>query len=286
MRGKLLFVVIVLLLSLGLKSDKPAYVLYDKKGKETSYQSMISEIKRADIVFIGELHDNPIVHWLQIEITKGLFIEHGKNLVLGAEMFEADNQIIIDEYLDGMLSTKKFEEECRLWDNYKTDYKPLLEFAKANGIKFIATNIPRRYASIVYNHGFEGLEKLSSEAKSFMAPLPMIYDSTVKCYSEMLKLGREHGGANLPKAQVTKDATMAHFIRENYNKKGAFIHYNGTYHSDNYEGIVWYIKKAIKNVRVFTISSVQQTDISKLEEEHIGKADIVICIPENMTTTY
>ncbi len=286
MRGKLLFALTVLMLNSGLKPDKPAYILYDKNGKVTSYQSLVSEIKKADIVFIGELHNNPIVHWLQLELTKDLFNKHGKNLVLGAEMLEADNQIIVDEYLAGLLTTKKFEEECRLWDNYKTDYKPLLEFAKTSGIKFIATNIPRRYASIVYNSGFEGLEKLSAEAKVFMAPLPLEYDSTVNCYSEMLKMGRSHGGTNLPKAQAAKDATMAYFIKGNYNKKGAFVHYNGAYHSDNYEGIVWYIKKAIKNVKVFTVSSVQQTDISKLEEEHIGKADVIICIPDNMTTTY
>ncbi len=283
---KHIIILAFLFLTLGFKSDKPAYVLYNKEGKNISYQGLLSEMIKADFVFIGELHNNPIVHWLQLELTKALFDEHGDNLVIGAEMFEADNQIIIDEYLKGFLTTKKFEAECRLWDNYKTDYKPLLEFAKPNGIKFIATNIPRRYASMVYNHGFEGLEKLSAEAKVFMVPLPMVYDSTINCYSEMLKMGGGHGGTNLPKAQALKDATMAHFIQENYNRKGAFVHYNGVYHSDNHEGIVWYLKKAIKNAKVFTVSCVQQSDISKLEQNHMGKADIIICVPDNMTTTY
>jgi len=286
MRKTLLFPSVMFLFLIGFKSDKPAYILYDKNGKETSYKSIVSEMKKADIVFIGELHNNPIVHWLQLELTKDLFNKHNENLVLGAEMFEADNQIIVDEYLGGLISTRKFETECRLWDNYKTDYKPLLEFAKGNGLKFVATNIPRRYASMVYIGGFDGLENLSTDAKSFMAPLPIAYDSTVNCYNEMLKMGGGHGGANLPKSQAMKDATMAYFIVKNYNEKGAFVHYNGAYHSDNYEGIIWYVKKTLKNAKVFTISNVQQDDISKLEEENIGKADIVICTPQNMTTTY
>ena len=33
-----------------------------------------------------------------------------------------------------LASKSKFENECRLWDNYSTDYKPTLEFCKSNEI--------------------------------------------------------------------------------------------------------------------------------------------------------
>ena len=75
-------------------------------------------------------------------------------------------------------SKKSFEKESKIWDNYKTDYSPLVEFAKDSSLMFVATNIPRRYASIVYGKGFEGLENLEPEAKGYIAPLPVEYDAS------------------------------------------------------------------------------------------------------------
>jgi len=106
---------------------------------------MLKEAADADIVLFGELHDNPISHWLQLELTKDLYDLKKDKLVLGAEMFESDNQVILDEYLSGKILQSSFESEARLWSNYKTDYKPLVEFARINKLKFVASNIPRRY---------------------------------------------------------------------------------------------------------------------------------------------
>ena len=97
----LLFASVILL---AFKADKPAYNLFDNKGKEVKYSKMVDELKGADIVFFGELHDNPIAHWLQLELTRGLFNEKSGKLILGAEMFEADNQLILNEYLSGLYS--------------------------------------------------------------------------------------------------------------------------------------------------------------------------------------
>src|SRR5690554_5028623 len=125
---------------------------------------MVNELALTDIALFGELHDNPIAHWLQIELCHRLNNKE-KGLVLGAEMFETDNQLILDEYLTGLISQRRFEGEARLWNNYKTDYKPLVEFARENSIPFIATNIPRRYASMVASSDFKALDSLTAEAK-------------------------------------------------------------------------------------------------------------------------
>lgn len=95
-----------------------------------------------------------------------------------------------------------------------------------------------------------------------------------------------HGGSNLPKAQAIKDATMAHFILQYYQNGSLFIHFNGAYHSDFYEGILWYLKKNRPELKYATITTVSQKNIGQLEAEHLGRADYIICVPENMTTTY
>lgn len=279
--------VLLFFVFVAFKSDKPAYLLFNKAGKTVKYSKMLKQIEDADIVLFGELHNNPISHWLQLELTINIFELKGDNLVLGAEMFESDNQVILTEYLDSLISQRSFEAEARLWPNYKTDYKPLIEFANKNRLKFVATNVPRRYASMVNSKGFEGLEELSDKAKMFIPPFPIRYDAELNCYKSMLNMKGmgSHVNENFPKAQALKDATMAHFIMENWTEGQLLLHYHGAYHSDNFESIFWHLKQQNPNLNIVTITTVSQEDISELEEDNNGKADFTICVDEDMTST-
>ena len=279
----------VLLLSLMfsnimLYAQKEAYQIYNSKEKSVNYTKLLNQAQEADVIFFGEFHDNLIVHWLQLELTQDLY-SIDSNLTLGAEMMESDNQLVIDEYLAGYYNAKKLISESKTWPNFKTDYLPLLEFAKVNDLRFIATNIPRRYAGIVYSHGLDTLEYLSEQAKSFIAPLPIRIDTSLASYQEMLAMGMGHGGDNLPKSQAIKDATMACFISNNLQLEGKFIHYHGAFHSKNYEGIYWYLKQLKPDLNILTIGCEEQEDIFELKEEH-DKADFIIVIPTSMTKTH
>jgi uncharacterized iron-regulated protein len=269
--------------------DKPAYKIFTGEGRKADYGDMVKESMKADVVFFGELHDNPISHWLELELTRGLLADKGKNLVLAAEMFETDNQLIIDEYFAGLFKESSFESEVRKWNNYATDYKPLLNFAKENGLKFIASNIPRHYASMVASGGFEELQKVSDEGKKFIAPLPIEYDPELPCYKDMLSMGAGpmgHASENLPKAQAIKDATMANSIVKYRQPGQTVIHFNGSYHSDRYMGIIWYLNKYSPGLKIVTITTILQDDIDKMGDEGNGKADFVIVVPTTMTRTY
>jgi uncharacterized iron-regulated protein len=291
MRTTAIFTILASLAIISFKADKPAYVLYDAEGNNVRYQKMIETISSADVVFFGELHDNPIAHWLEHEVTADLYKTAGNKLVMGAEMFETDNQLLIDEYLAKDYEADKFEAEVKLWKNYKTDYKPLVEFARKNGLPFIATNIPRRYASMVSRKGFEALDSLSDDARALIAPLPLYYDPEIKCYKDMMNMHGMPGMAampneNLPKAQAIKDATMAHFILKNLSPGQLFIHFNGSYHSDNYLGIIYYLKMYRPDIKIATITTVLQADPETLLPENKGLADFVVVVPETMTRTY
>ncbi len=268
----------------GYSQTKPAYLLYDAKGKKVSYDKMMKKLAKADMVMFGELHNNPICHWLQYEVTAEL--RESRDLILGAEMFEADNQEALNQYLAGEIDAKGLDTLARLWGNYKTDYAPLVEIAKQHNLTFVATNVPRRYANLVYRQGFEALDQLTDEEKSWMAPLPIAYDANLPGYKNMLDMMGGHGGENLPKAQAIKDATMAYFTLKYYQPGSLFIHYNGAYHSQNYEGILWYLQREKPDLNYVTIHTVLQEDISKLEEEHKNSADFIICVDKDMTTTY
>lgn len=278
-------VLLALLISFNaVAQDKLPYQLYDVNGKKTSYDKMLKQAENVEVVLFGEHHDNSIIHWLQLEFTKDL--AENKQLVLGAEMIEADNQKQLNQYLKDEINQKQFDTLARLWNNHKTDYKPLVDFAKEKKLNFIATNVPRRYASLTYKQGFEALDKLSAEEKSWMAPLPIKYDKNLPGYVKMLEMMGDHANDNLPKAQAIKDATMGYFILQNLKTNTTFVHYNGTYHSDNFDGINWYLKQAKPAIKIMTIATVSQKDISKLEKENIKLADFIIVVDEDMTKTF
>ena len=278
-----LFLVAVLYLTGIAQSGQPTK-LFNSSGKAVKYKKLLKEAKQADVILFGEYHNNPISHWLQYELTADL-IAAGP-VVLGAEMFEADNQEPLSQYLRGEIDFMGLDTLARLWSNYKTDYAPLVDLARDNGLKFIATNIPRRYASMVYHGGFEALEELSDLEKSWMASLPIAYDADLPGYKAMLDMMGGHGGETLPMAQAIKDATMAEFILSNKQPGVPFIHYNGAYHSDNYEGILWYLKNSSPDLRYLTITTVEQSDLQSLETGNKNRADFIIVVDEHMTKTY
>jgi uncharacterized iron-regulated protein len=286
--------ILFILLFCAFTSDKKAFQVFNQKGKAIEYEQLVTDALEADIVLFGELHNNPICHWLELQLLKDLYGKKKEKLVLGAEMFEADDQVVVTEYLQRKITGRHLETEVKLWNNYATDYKPLVEFALNNNLPFVATNIPRRYAGMVAKSDVAALDSLAPEVKKWIAPLPIEIDLSLPGYKKMMSSGAEDGMAHghgmnmsyLVKAQAVKDATMAHFILANWQPGKTFLHINGTYHSDNFEGIVWYLQKQNPQLRILTVSSIEQPEVSKLQEKSRGLATYILAIPSDMTKTY
>jgi uncharacterized iron-regulated protein len=283
MKHILILVAVFTLVNLNAQ-DKKAYQLFDRKGKKVNFEKVVKAAEKTEVVLFGEFHNNPICHWLQLELTQEIAAK--RKVVLGAEMIEADNQMQLNAYLANEINQKQLDSTSRLWPNYKTDYKPLVDFAKANKLPFVATNIPRRYASMVHKKGFESLETLTEEEQTWIAPQPIPYDKDLPGYKEMMTMMGEHTSPNMPKAQASKDATMAYFIVKNLKPESIFIHFNGSFHSDNFDGINWYLRKYQPGIKIITIATVEQNQLKALEKEFLNKADFILVVDEDMTKTY
>ncbi|OBS11424.1 iron-regulated protein [Elizabethkingia miricola] len=288
---KLLFAFAVLCIS-GIKAQQfDAYKFYNKKGKAVKPEKIVKQLSDYDVVLFGELHNNSIVHWLQLKLTEALYQQKNKQLILGAEMFERDNQPQLDRYLSGKLDPKSMKDSVRLWNNYITDYKPLLDFAKAKNLKFIAGNIPRKYASQVAKQGLESLNMLDAKEKTYIAVLPVKVTLDTPGYKEMKTMMGDHADdlkvMNFISAQAVKDATMAESIIKNSEPGKTFVHYNGNYHSKEYGGIYWYLKQRNPNLKIAVIS-VFESENPKLavpEKDYIP-TDFNLIVPADMTKTY
>ncbi len=136
----------------------------------------------------GELHNNPICHWLELQLTKDLQAQKKGKLVLGAEMFETDNQTALSSYVQGQNNGKGTGCAGTALGQLDTDYKPITDFAREQHIPFIATNAPRQYARLVSRQGLAALDTISAEAKRRIAPLPLTVDLTLPGYKAMMDM--------------------------------------------------------------------------------------------------
>lgn len=284
--------IVMLMMSMTTYAQKTPeiYRIFDAQGKEVSYEKMIKTVSATDVVFFGEIHNCVISHWMELKVLEAL-TENNKKLKVGMEMLEADNQLIINEYTSSLISSDRFEEECRLWPNHSTDYEPLVYYAKSHHLPLIATNVPRRYASIVKEKGLDFLDSLSAEAKRYLPKLPIKYvenENAQEGFALMGLLGKAKGTEPqlMAQAQAIKDATMGWFIAQNLKKGEQMIHFNGTYHSDARNGIIPYLLEYRPKTTISTIRAVRQEEIDKIEKDYLGLADFYICITEDMNMSY
>ena len=286
---KFILVIIVFLISLCSKKVytqiKKAFEIYNNNGKKVSYKKLINKAKSADVILFGEYHDNPISHWLEYEIAKDLLSKY--EIVVGAEMLEADDQEVLNKFLRGDINLSTFDSIANLWPNFKTDYLPIINLAIKNNVPVIATNIPRKYASKVYREGgFSALDSVSNEEKKYIAPMPILFDPNLSQYKNMLEMMGGHKMTDIVKAQAIKDATMAYFIQKNRVENSIFFHINGAYHSDFKEGIYWYLSQIDESVKCLTISTIKQENINLFNEENRFRADFIISVDNDMISTY
>ena len=283
---------LVLLLSSFTLSDRPAYRLFNAAGQPADYDQMLTDLAGADVVLFGEIHNDPIAHWLELQLLKDLHRQKKPGqLLLGLEMFERDVQPLLAQYAAGALPDTALERQARPWPNYATDYRPLLQFARANAFPVIGTNAPRPYARTVARGGLAALEKLPAAEKALLVPLPLKVDYELPGYKKMAAMfgdSKAHGSGaeNIIQAQALKDATMAYYIWGSLAPGHTMLHLNGSYHSDNHDGIAAYLRQYAPKLRVKTVSVVSQAQLQTLEAENRDLADFVVAVPDDMTKTY
>lgn len=280
-------IVLILLVSVAQAfSQTPSkYSVFTGKGDASSIEAIVNALEGTDAVFLGELHDDSVGHAVQFEIFKKAVEKYypSRKVTLSLEMFESDVQIILDEYLKGLISENHFMLSSRPWGNYKTDYRPLVELAKEKRLDVVAANAPRRYVNMVSRGGREALNPLTKEAKKWLAPLP--YAEASDAYSKKFKalMGpspeAQMGIDKILSSQSLWDATMAYSVARSLkkNKGSLVVHLNGGFHTENRLGTVEHFLRYRKKAKalVVTIKYVDDfRNFNKARDTDVG--DFVI----------
>jgi uncharacterized iron-regulated protein len=271
--------------STNAQANPDNYRIFDAKGNPASLVQILDAVGNNEVVFLGEQHDDATAHALQFEIFKAAVEKYSasRKMALSLEMFERDVQIVVNEYLAGLITEKKFLDDSRPWGNYKTDYRPLVELAKEKRFEVIAANSPRRYVNMVSRGGREKLNSLSPEAKKILPPLP--YNQPSEAYSNKFKalMGNSPeataGIDNILSSQSLWDAGMAYSISESLkkNKNELVVHLNGAFHTENRLGTVEHLLKYRPKTKVLVVTIRYEDDFKTFDQaKHGNIGDFVI----------
>jgi uncharacterized iron-regulated protein len=301
-----------------------AFQMYDAQGRPTSFAELIAATEGTDALLVGEIHDDAVGHALETEIllraaqragAVGGEGDGGRAVVLSLEMFEQDVQYILDEYLAGLITEAQFKESSRPWPRYDTDYRSMVEFARAHDVSVVASNAPRRYVNRVSREGAASLSDLPDAARAFLPPLPYPgpSDAYAQQWSEVMSgpmsetcalpddAPVEHGMPSAPaededegagpgamdhgmmgrilQAQALWDAAMGYSIVQalDANPGALLVHYVGGFHVAYGTGIPERVSDYGPGTRVTTVMMEPVHDIQTwVEEEHGGLGDFVV----------
>lgn len=273
-----LSLILITFLLIGLTSiNAEDYIIVESEsGKPYSLEDMAEELSNYDVIFFGELHDDATLHKLEKDLFE-LLAKSNTNLVLSMEMFERDNQEVLNNYISGKISYQDFSQQARLWPNHESDYEPLLQIAKKYNRHVIAANVPRKYASLLAKNGQDALKEIPDNEKKYVANKLVVLDDRYKSefyktMQGMMKQGMpEKSGhdmiANIYKAQCLKDDTMAESIH-NYlldNNSHKVLHINGDFHSRYYLGTAQKLALLDSDLKIAVLAPVAFSMEDKLE---------------------
>ncbi len=261
---------------LALAADPPPVIgdahfrVYRADGRPAELDSIVKAARENDVTFLGEIHNDPVAHYLERRLLEGIADE---KTTLSLEMFETDVQPVVDEYLAGLINEEHLISAGRAWKAYKTDYRELIEFAKARKLPVLAANAPRRYVNRVSRLGRESLVELPAQAKATLPPLPYA-EASADYSAKFTKLMEEsrkqaeasktpvpQGEVNIPRALMAQslwDAGMAFSIAQHLTRQPGrrVVHVNGGFHTEQHLGTVEHLTRYRPGVKVLVVTMV------------------------------
>jgi len=280
---RLLIVAFALTASLTLAAQ--GYVpnrVYDMhRGSYSDFEMMAADLAKADVVFVGEQHDDPNTHRLELAVLDAL-ARRSRSVIVSLEMFERDVQEPLEHFLMGHMPEDEFLKVSRPWPRYATDYKPLVDFAVSKEWPVVAANVPRSIASEVAKGGLEALQQKSADdRKLFAAELKCpVGDDYFKRFAEAMG-SHPAPGASADEArrtteryyfsQCVKDETMAESIAQAFTagraggKPPTLVHFNGAFHSDYRQGTAERVARRLKDARIVVVSIKPVGDLDQLK---------------------
>lgn len=220
---------------------RPGQIVDLSSGKVIGFEDLIANISSKDLIFVGEAHDNPDHHLIQIQILQAV-ADRAPSLSVGMEFFQKHQQPIIDRYVQGEMTEREFLEAVdwkKTWGFDYHLYRPLMQFARERKYRVLALNAPNSLVRKVARTGLNSLEPTERDQ------LPKEIDLTEERHRAFLQeVYTEHSPRDLKEfeyfyeAQCVWEEAMASNLAEHLaSGKGRLIAFTGNGHIVNKFGI-------------------------------------------------
>lgn len=265
-----------------------------------AWERVVEQAVAADIVVLAEQHDDLLAHRYQAALTEALAARGPVAVCM--EMFERDEQALLDAYLAGSISQKTLVDitESRDWGargKWDEFYQPIVDAAKAKGAPVVAANAPRRFTRLGRLESFESLATFAeSYPEQFVVPAPIEqsayyerFKATMSQHSAPPAKGQKGDAHAMPalteeqfegifRAQQVWDATMADSVVKAWRAHGKAMLMAGQFHTDHDGGLLLRLKAAAPEAEILTIS-LDKAESATLREGDEGRADLVVYRP-------
>lgn len=235
------------------------YQFASPQGEALSLNALSQELLDADVVLIGEWHTHSAIHRFQTDFLKARQ-NADSNIALSMEQFTREHQDTLNQYLNSEIGEQVLISKAAAWPNYESDYRALVEFAKANDLDVIAANAPKPFVQCIGRKGLPYLEQLSTKQRDWVAAEVNTGDSP---YKDKFMASMHHGTPEQTEkqfaAQVTWDETMAESIVDYLatNPDKQVIHVAGKFHTEGGLGTAASISRRNPDLKVAIITPVE-----------------------------
>lgn len=246
------------------------YHLVTSAGEAISIEELVAKHQDANVFMVGEFHAHPAVHLFQAKLMAYL-AARDKPLALSMEQFTRADQAILSQYVKGEVGEITLTKKTKVWDNYKSDYRPLVEIAKQQSLPVIAANAPRNIVKCIGRQGPQYVEKLPTQERKLVAKNIDISDSPYrqKFLSNMRGMTLSDERINqMFGAQMAWDATMAESIAMHLEQhpQQRIFHIAGRFHIINGLGTGAELRKLKPDANIVYISATMEEEQDKVSD--------------------
>ena len=258
-------------------------------GLHLDFEQLCERLAQQEAVFLGETHIDETTHDVELAVLRELHERRG-NVVLALEMFERDVQATLDDYLASRIDEATFLAQARPWSNYRTAYRPLIEFAKAQHIPVVASNFPAPLRMKIQSDGADALDALTPEERRFapaklLANTPAYWrrvDNAIRGHVGMMGPRPAADDPRLGSTQSLWDNSMGESAARALDEhKGALLlHVNGGFHSEYHDGTARQLLLRRPGTRAATVAISTSSSPATDEAGGLPIADYVVFAEE------
>jgi uncharacterized iron-regulated protein len=202
-----------------------------RERRPTTRAALDGACARADLLLVGEVHDNPDHHRLQLELLEAV-VRAGRRPAVALEQFDREHQAALDRAravrprdAGEVADAAQFDRRGWQWPFYE----PLVALALREDLPLVAANLSRRDAFAVVERGYVALGDGAAEQLGLAQPPAAAQLAAIEAAIREGHCGKlpERIVPGMAAAQRARDAVMAYALLARSSSGAVLIAGNG-----------------------------------------------------------